>query len=181
MCVFIENVIKKKNAKVAVGLQLSNGYLLPKPKKCSFSIYPAQKINKNKRAPKMTSFWGPLRDKKKGNGLLTPAGLNNGRPLPFPRCTLSARPPTLSPLFSFPAANCCNCSKDVKRKFVGKGPIENFYLNEAYTASHRGDSGYSNAKAVANSAMPNFYSEGEISNVCINTFFLFLNSGSFIK
>ena len=68
MCVFIENKInKKKIAKVAVGLQVSNGCLLSKaqthPHNQPFSAI--IKAQKNQRAPKTTSFWGPVRDKKK--------------------------------------------------------------------------------------------------------------------
>ena len=49
MCVFIENKIKKI-AKVAVGLQLSNGYLLPKAQ--SISLFAFTKAQKKQACPK---------------------------------------------------------------------------------------------------------------------------------
>jgi len=98
MCVSIENIIQKKNCQSSRWTQLSNGYLLPEAQPLQpFAFNPGQK---KKACPQNDDVWGPLRNKKKPSGLLTPAGLHNGRSLRFRRCKLSTRPPTLSPPFS---------------------------------------------------------------------------------
>ena len=107
MCIYRKYKPKKK-AKVAVGLNSPTATCCPKPKNSSFCVYPDPP--KKKRCPQDDVVLGPLRDKKRPSGLLTPAGLHNGRSPAFRHCKLSTRPHTLSPPSSHSWASRCGCS-----------------------------------------------------------------------
>ena len=118
MSVFIENIIKKKICQSSRWTQLQRlPAALFSP---TLSGKPRPPKKKESRAPKTTSFWGPVRDNKKKkmqrqlrcrcifsfprsdkkNGLLAPGGFPSGRSSVNCRCKSLTRPNSLSPPFS---------------------------------------------------------------------------------